>query len=68
MAEIKRMRKILMLITSVKVKIQLPLKGTFIGQFLKGSNMGPIKKFKYRKVKKLFRDRIVSIIISYALF
>ena len=27
-----------------RVKIQLILQGTFIGQFLKGSNMGPIKK------------------------
>ena len=42
MAEIKRMRKILLLITSVRVKIQLNLR-TFIGQFLKGNSMGPIK-------------------------
>ena len=44
MAEIKRMRKILMLITSIRrVKIQLNFIRTFIGQFLKGSSMGPIK-------------------------
>ena len=44
MAEILRMRKILMLIlTSVRVKIQLTL-GMFVGQFLKGSNMRPLKK------------------------
>ena len=42
MAEIMRMSKILMLITSVRVKIQLNLR-TFIGQFLKGNSMGPIK-------------------------
>ena len=40
MAEIKRMSKILMLITSVRVEIQLNL---FIEQFLKGNSMGPIK-------------------------
>ena len=40
MAEIMRMRKILMLITSVRVKILIK---TFIGQFLKGNSMGPIK-------------------------
>ena len=33
-----------MLITSVRVKIQLKLIRTFIGQFLKGNNMGT-KKF-----------------------
>ena len=55
-----RMRKILILITSLRVKIELTLEGTFIGQFLKGCNIGPIKK----KVKKLFRDCIISIIIS----
>ena len=37
------MRKILMLITSVRVEIQLKLIRTFIGQFLKGNSMGPIK-------------------------
>ena len=42
MAEIMRMRKILMLITSVRVEIQLNLR-MFIGQFLKGNSMGPIK-------------------------
>ena len=36
-----RMRKILMLITYVRVQIQLIR--TFIGQFLKGNSMGPIK-------------------------
>ena len=36
-----RMRKILMLVTSVRVKIQLDIK-TLIGQFLKGKSMGPI--------------------------
>ena len=34
--------KILMLITSFRVKIQLNLR-TFIGQFFKGNSMGPIK-------------------------
>ena len=43
MAQIMRMRKILMLITSVRVEIQLYLLRTFIGQFLKGNSMGPIK-------------------------
>ena len=43
MAEIMRMRKILMLITSVRVKIQLNFIRTFIGQFLNGNSMGPIK-------------------------
>ena len=43
MAEIKRMRKILMLITSVRVKNSTKLIRTFIGQFLKGNSMGPIK-------------------------
>ena len=44
MAEIMRMHNILMLITSVRVKIQLNLCiRTFIGQFLKGNIMGPIK-------------------------
>ena len=43
MAEIKHMRNILMLITSVRVKIQLKLIRTFIGQFLKGNSMGSIK-------------------------
>ena len=38
-----RMRKILMLITSVRIKIQLKLIRTFIGQFLKGNYMGPLK-------------------------
>ena len=38
--------------TSVRVSIQ----------------QGPLKKFNRGKVKKLFRDRIISIIISYALF
>ena len=38
-----RMRKFLMLITSVWVKIQLILIRTFIGQLLKGNSMGPIK-------------------------
>ena len=42
MVEIKRLRKILMLITSVRVKIQLNLIRTFVGQFLKGNSMGPI--------------------------
>ena len=37
-----RMRKILMLITSVRVKIQLNLR-TFIGQFLNGNIMGTLK-------------------------
>ena len=32
-----------MLITSVRVKIQLNLLSTFIGQFLKANRMGPIK-------------------------
>ena len=56
--------KIHMLITSLRVKIQL----TLYGQFLKSSNMVPLKKNLSRKDKKLFRDRIISIIISYALF
>ena len=43
MAEIMRMRKILMLITSVRVKNSSKLIRTFIGQFLKGNSMGPIK-------------------------
>ena len=43
MAEVKRMRKILMLITFVRVKIQTKLIRTFIGQFLKGNRMGLIK-------------------------
>ena len=43
MAEIMRMPKILMLITSVRAKIQLKLIRTFIGQFLKENSMGPIK-------------------------
>ena len=38
-----RMLKILMLITSVRVKVQLNFIRTFIGQFLKGNSMGPIK-------------------------
>ena len=42
MAEIIRMRKIPMLITSVRVKIQLNLR-MFIGQFSKGNSMEPIK-------------------------
>ena len=37
------MRKILMVLTSVRVKIQAKLIRTFIGQFLKGNSMGPIK-------------------------
>ena len=32
-----------MLITSVRVEIQLNLSKTFIGQYLKGNSMGPIK-------------------------
>ena len=43
MAEIKRMRNILMLITSVRVKIQLKLTRTVIRQFLKDNSIGPIK-------------------------
>ena len=38
-----RMRKILMLITSVRVKISAKLIRTFVGQFLKGNSMEPIK-------------------------
>ena len=38
-----RMRKIVILITSVRVKIKLKLIRTFIGQFLKGNRMGPIR-------------------------
>ena len=37
------MRKIVILITSLRGKIQLTLEGTFIGQFLKCCNIGPIK-------------------------
>ena len=43
MVEIKRMRKILMLITSVRVKNSAKLMRMFIGQFLKGNSMGRIK-------------------------
>ena len=38
-----RMRKIVMLITSVRVKNSAKLIRTFIGQFLKVNSMGPIK-------------------------
>ena len=48
------MGNILMLITSLRVKIQLTLYGTFIGQFLKGTNMGPIKKFNRGKLRNYF--------------
>ena len=41
MAEIERMRKILMLITSVRVKIQQKLNVHWT--VLKGNTMGPIK-------------------------
>ena len=44
-----RMPKIPMLITSLRAKIQLTLKGTFIGRFLK--EMGPIKKFNRKKLR-----------------
>ena len=37
-----RMRKILVLITSVRVEIQLNLSKTFIGQYLKGNSMRQI--------------------------
>ena len=47
------MRKILILITSVRVKIKLTLEG-FIGQFLKGCNIGPIKKFNRGKLRNYF--------------
>ena len=30
------------------------LEGTFIGQFLKGCNIGPIKKFNRRKLRNYF--------------
>ena len=53
-AEIMRMRKILILITSLRVKIQLTLEGTFIGQFLKVCNIGPIKKFNRGKLRNYF--------------
>ena len=43
MVEIKCMHKILMLITSARVKNLDKLIRTFIGQFLKGKSMGPIK-------------------------
>ena len=42
MAEIMRMRNILMLISSVREN-PAKLKRTFMGQFLKGNSMGPIK-------------------------
>ena len=48
------MRKILILITSLRVKIKLTLEGTFIGQFLKGCNIGPIKKFNRGKLRNYF--------------
>ena len=41
MAEIMRMRKIQMPITSVRVKIQLNFIRTFIGQFLKDKKIAP---------------------------
>ena len=54
MAEIMRMRKILMLITSLRVKIQLTLEGKFIGQFLNGCSIGPIKKINRGKLRNYF--------------
>ena len=51
-----RMRKILMVITSLRVKIQPTLEGTFIGQFLIGCNIGPIKKFNHGKLRNYFAN------------
>ena len=49
------MRKILMLITSVRVKNSAKLITTFIGQFLKGNSMGPIKLImaKIKRMRKI---------------
>ena len=48
MAEIMRMRKIQMLITSVRVKIQLNFHWTV---FEKGQEYSTIKKSKWRKLR-----------------
>ena len=49
-----RMRKVLMFITSVRVKNLAKLIRTIIGQFLKGSNMEPIKKINRGKLRNYF--------------
>ena len=44
MVDVMRMHKLLMLITSVSVEIQLNLQEhSFMGQYLKGNNMAQIK-------------------------
>ena len=48
------MQDLILITYAYRVKIQLTLKETFIGQFLKGCNIGPIKKFNRGKLRYYF--------------